>query len=55
MADSSHLLKKENKKFAKSILAPIINPVYGNAVTYSVYVAVLWSWFKDGDFLPVKD
>ena len=52
--DSPHLLEKGNTKYAESILAPIINPVYGNTVTNSVYADVVCFSFKDDDFPPWK-
>ena len=52
--DSLHLLEKGNTKHAESILAPIINPVYGNTVTNSVYGDVVCFSFQDDDFPPWK-
>ena len=52
--DSLHTPEKENTKPAKSILAPIINPVHDNTVTNSVYTKVICSSFKDRDFPPLK-
>ena len=32
----------------------MINPVYGNSVTNSVYADAVCFWFKDDDFPPLK-
>ena len=41
--DSLHLLEKGNTKLVKYILARVINPVYGNTVTSSVYADAVCS------------
>lgn len=44
--DALHLLEKRNIKLAKSILAPIINPDYGNIATNSIYADAVYFLFK---------
>ena len=52
--DSLHLLEKGKTKLAKSILAPIIIPVYGNTVNNFVYDDAVHFLSKDFDFHPLK-
>ena len=51
---SLHLLEKGNTKLAKSILPPVINSVYGNVVSNSVYTYILYVLCKDDDFSPLN-
>ena len=51
---SLHLLEKWNTKLAKSILPPVINSVYGNIVSNSVYTNILYVLLRDDDFSPLK-
>ena len=52
--DLLHLLEKGNSKLAKSILASIINSVFGDAATYSDHADAVSISFKDSDFPPLK-
>ena len=47
--DSINLAEKGNAELAISILAPIINPVYGNTVTKSVYTDAVCFLFNRDD------